>query len=52
MKAYKCPECGYLNEIIGPFGASLILCPDCDYDFTSGSSDKVELIDWEKELLS
>lgn len=51
MKAYKCPKCGYLNVIYPPYGASLKECPDCNFDFTSNYlSEKVEIIDWEKEL--
>lgn len=51
MKAYKCPECGYLNVIHQPYEISLRNCPDCGFDFTKYyPKEKVELIDWEKEL--
>lgn len=51
MKAYKCIKCGYLNKITGLYGASLKICPVCGCDFTQHLRIKVELIDWEKELL-
>lgn len=52
MEAYKCPKCGYLNVIYMPHGASLKQCPDCNFDFTSDHRrKKVEVIDWEKELM-
>lgn len=53
MKAYKCPKCGYLNEIIGTYGESLRNCPDCNFDFTKDVvKEEVEIIDWEKELIT
>lgn len=53
MKAYKCPECGYLNVIYPPYDASLKKCPECDFDFTSYHiREEVELIDWEYELIT
>lgn len=45
MKAYKCPKCGYLHNYIP------IYCIDCN-EYVNGIIEKVEIIDWEEELLT
>lgn len=44
MKAYKCPKCGKFNRV------GILYCIDCDYMLID--EEEVEIIDWEKELLT